>query len=82
MSNKMVRVIANSSVDRATRCKTVNISTAPHPQHQWKAMLQATGPAANPLHNEYPTVIAAATGAGPFSPGFETVYISGYTGPA
>lgn len=79
MALRMIRVIPNNAVDRATRCKTVNISTGAHPQHQWPQMLQATGPA--PRH-EWPEVIAAATGAGPFHNGFQTIYIAGYTGPA
>jgi len=71
-----IRIIANTAVDRATRCKTVNVSTVPHFANHWKQYTQASGKA--PAH-EFPEVIAGATGAGPFKNGFPTIYVPGFT---
>lgn len=70
-----VRVVAN--VNNRT-WPTRNISTSAHPDHQWKQHVQAPKQAPK---NEYHTVQAGATGAGPFRNGLKTIYIPGYTGP-
>jgi hypothetical protein len=71
-----VRVVA---YNHSSTMPEVNISTAAHPQLQWKPYQQA--PKQAPAH-EYPTFQAGLTGAGPFKNGLRTIFISGYTGPA
>lgn len=71
-----VRVVAYA---HSNTMPEVNVSTAAHPQTQWKQYQQA--PKAAPAH-EFPTFQAGLTGAGPFKNGLRTIYIPGYSGPA
>jgi hypothetical protein len=81
MALPTVRIIP-TPLERSARAKTVNVSTAPHPQAQWKQYLQATGPAFGPAgNNQYPEFAAGLTGAGPFRNGLPTIYIAGFVGP-
>ena len=73
---KTVRIVAQQ---HNNAWPTVNVSTSPHPQSQWKTYTQA--PKGAPQH-EYPTFQAGLTGAGPFRNGLTTIYVPGYTGPA
>lgn len=71
-----VRIVPNAN---SRVWPTRNISTAAHPQAQWKQHIQASKQAPA---NEYHTCQAGLTGAGPFKNGLKTIYVPAYTGPS